>query len=226
MGSAFETAKRLYNAKRFEKSLGVLLTIDEDPSENPDLSYYLGLCYSRLGQYDEALLHLEQVVTTFPDFLHLYQCRLLLAVIYSLTERYSLSEYELKQLLDGGYTSVQVYSVYSYVLFQQGKKDDSLDFIFKALDLDPENPNILNSLGYIKAEQGRDLEDALEFCKRAVRKEPEQAAYLDSLGWVYFKMGKYREAHHYIKKAYQISDKHPVIHSHLKRVVEEYTPEK
>jgi len=226
MASAFEAAKRLYNTKRYEKSLGVLLTIDEDPSENPDLSYYLGLCYSRLGQYDEALLHLEQVVTTYPDFLHLYQCRLLLAVIYSITERYSLSEYELKQLLEGGYTSVQVYSVYSYVMFQQGKQEESLNFIFKAMELDPENANILNSTGYIKAEQGRDLEKALDLCKRAVRKEPEQAAYLDSLGWVYYKMGKYREAHRYIKKAYQISNKHPVIRSHLNKVAEEITPEK
>ena len=226
MSSAFEAAVRLYKAKRFEKALGVLLTIEDDPSDNPELSYYLGLCYSRLGNYDEALLHLEQVVTTFPDFLHLYQCRLLLAVIYSITERYSLSEYELKQLIDGGFTSVQVYSVYSYVLFQQDKPAESLDYIFKALELDPENANILNSLGYIKAEQGSDLQEALDLCKKAVRKDPDQPAYLDSLGWVYFKMGKYREAHGYIKKAYQISDDHPVIRNHLHRVAEEFTPEK
>ena len=221
MGKAFETAKRLYNAKRYQKALAVLLSMDDDPAENPELSYYLGLCYSQLEQYDEALLYLEQVVTTHPDFLHLYQCRLLLAVIYTNTERYSLAEYELKQLMDGGYESAQVYSVYSYVLFQQKRRDESLKYIYLAMELDPENPNVLNSTGYIEAEEGNDLDKALELCKRAVRKQPEQAAYLDSLGWVYYKLGKFREAHRYIKRAYKMSDHHPVIKAHLKTVAKE-----
>lgn len=221
MGKAFETAKRLYKAKRYQKALAVLLSVDEDPAENPELSYYLGLCYSQTEQYDEALLYLEQVVTTHPDFLHLYQCRLLLAVIYTNTERYSLAEYEVKQLIDGGYASVQVYSVYSYLLFQQKRSDESLKYINMAMELDPENPNVLNSSGYIEAEEGYNLDKALDLCKQAVRKQPEQAAYLDSLGWVYYKLGKFSEAHRYIKRAYQLSDNHPIIKSHLKAVAKE-----
>jgi len=221
MGKAFETAKRLYKAKRYQKALAVLHSVDEDPAENPELSYYLGLCYSQTEQYDEALLYLEQVVTTHPDFLHLYQCRLLLAVIYTNTERYSLAEYEIKQLIDGGYASVQVYSVYSYLLFQQNRSEESLKYINMAMELDPENPNVLNSSGYIEAEEGYNLDKALDLCKQAVRKQPEQAAYLDSLGWVYYKLGKFSEAHRYIKRAYQLSDNHPIIKSHLKAVAKE-----
>jgi len=198
-----------------------LLSVDEDPAENPELSYYLGLCYSQTEQYDEALLYLEQVVTTHPDFLHLYQCRLLLSVIYTNTERYSLAEYEIKQLIDGGYASVQVYSVYSYLLFQQNRSEESLKYINMAMELDPENPNVLNSSGYIEAEEGYNLDKALDLCKQAVRKQPEQAAYLDSLGWVYYKLGKFSEAHRYIKRAYQLSDNHPIIKSHLKAVAKE-----
>jgi len=221
MGKAFETAKRLYKAKRYQKALAVLHSVDEDPAENPELSYYLGLCYSQTEQYDEALLYLEQVVTTHPDFLHLYQCRLLLAVIYTNTERYSLAEYEVKQLIDGGYASVQVYSVYSYLLFQQQRSEESLKYINMAMELDPENPNVLNSSGYIEAEEGYNLDKALDLCKQAVRKQPEQAAYLDSLGWVYYKLGKFSEAHRYIKRAYQLSDNHPIIKRHLKAVAKE-----
>jgi len=225
MNNAIEAAKRLYNAKRFEKALGILLSMGEKDAETPDVSYYLGLCYFRMGNHDEALLYLEQVVTTHPDFLHLYQCRLLLAIIYSVTERFSLAEYEVKNLIESGYESVQVFSVYSYVLYRQGKIDESIDYIFKAMELDPENANVLNSTGYLKAEQGKNLEEALELCKRAVRIRPEQPAYLDSLGWVYFKLGKYREAHRYIKKAYQLAEDHPVIRTHLDKVVEEFKPE-
>lgn len=225
MNNAMETAKRLYNAKRFEKAIGVLLSMEEKGEDDPDVSYYLGLCYFQMEKYDDALFHLEQVVTNHSDFLHLYQCRLLLSIIYSVTGRYSLAEYEVKNLLESGYESVQVFSVYSYVLSQQGKIDESIDYIFKAMELDPENANVLNSTGYLRAEQGKNLEEALELCKRAVRLRPEQPAYLDSLGWVYFKLGKYREAHRYIKKAYQLAEGHPLIRTHLNRVVGEFTPE-
>ncbi|MGC9312623.1 MAG: tetratricopeptide repeat protein [Sediminispirochaetaceae bacterium] len=225
MSNAIATAKRLYKAKRYEKALGVLLSLGDSEEDNPDVSYYLGLCYFRMGRYDDALLHLEQVVTTHPDFLHLYQCRLLLAIIYSKTQRYSLAEYEVKNLLEGGFESVQVFSVYSFILSQQGKIDESIDYIFKAMELDPENANVLNSTGYLRAEQGDNLEEALELCKRAVRLRPEEPAYLDSLGWVYFKLGKYREAHRYIKKAYQMAEDHPIIRTHLDKVVGEFSPE-
>ncbi|HKK66437.1 MAG TPA: tetratricopeptide repeat protein, partial [Clostridia bacterium] len=106
-------------------------------------------------------------------------------------------------------------------LFQQQRSEESLKYINMAMELDPENPNVLNSSGYIEAEEGYNLDKALDLCKQAVRKQPEQAAYLDSLGWVYYKLGKFSEAHRYIKRAYQLSDNHPIIKSHLKAVAKE-----
>jgi tetratricopeptide (TPR) repeat protein len=217
---AFETGKRLYKSKKYEPALELLLSIDEEFGEDPELYYYLGLCYTRLEKYDEALLHLEQVVTTHPDFLHLYQCRMLLATIYTITERYSLAEYELKRLETAGYESAQVYSIYSYVLYEKGEIRQSLAYLDKAVELDPENPNVLNSIGYVKAENGEDLERAADLCRRAIEKKPDQPAYLDTLGWIYYKMGQMQAAKNYLSRAYKLSKGHKVIKTHLQAVLE------
>ena len=51
-----------------------------------------------------------------------------------------------------------------------------------------------NDLGYLYAEQGKNLEKAEAMIRKAVADEPENSAYLDSLGWVLFKRGKAKEA--------------------------------
>ena len=96
---------RMYRNHRYEAALAALLALDEDPAENPELAYYLGLCYTKLEQYDDALLYLEQVVTNHTNLLLIYQSRLILGYIYCVTERYRLAEFEMKKLLDEGYES-------------------------------------------------------------------------------------------------------------------------
>lgn len=59
---------------------------------------------------------------------------------------------------------------------------------------DPDDPAVNNDLGYLYADQGKDLPKAESMIRKAVAAEPENAAYLDSLGWVLFKQGKFKEA--------------------------------
>lgn len=66
---------------------------------------------------------------------------------------------------------------------------------------DPNDPGINNDLGYLYADQGRNLEQAEKMVRIAVEAQPENPAYLDSLGWVLFKQGKLTEALEPLKKA-------------------------
>ena len=59
---------------------------------------------------------------------------------------------------------------------------------------DPDNTQANNDLGYLWADQGKNLEQALAMIGKALAAEPDNAAYLDSLGWVLFKLGKTEEA--------------------------------
>ena len=49
-------------------------------------------------------------------------------------------------------------------------------------------------MGYLWAEQGKNLERAEKMIRKALKAEPDNPAYLDSLGWVLFKLDRIEEA--------------------------------
>ena len=57
------------------------------------------------------------------------------------------------------------------------------------LQRNPDEAGVNNDLGYLYADQGKNLEKAEAMIRKALREEPKNAAYLDSLGWVLFKRG-------------------------------------
>jgi len=71
------------------------------------------------------------------------------------------------------------------------------------LALDPDEAGVNNDLGYLYADQGKNLEKAEAMIRKAVQAEPDRAAYLDSLGWVLFKRGHFKEAVDPLEKAVQ-----------------------
>ena len=220
MAGSINEAVRLYKSRRYEQALRVLLALDDDPADNVEISYYLGLCYTQLKQYDDALLYLEQVVTNHGNLLQIYQSRMVLSLIYAVTDRYRLAKFELDQLIGGGYESSQVFTVYGYVLYELSQIDESLKMLQKALTLDPDNATALNSLGYIMADRGLDPATAVNYCREAVKLRPESFACLDSLGWACFKAGRIEEARTYLRRAMELSGGHPVIARHIRTVLD------
>jgi tetratricopeptide (TPR) repeat protein len=69
------------------------------------------------------------------------------------------------------------------------------------LERNPDDPLVNNDLGYLWADQGKNLEKAEAMIRKALQDEPENYAYLDSLGWVLFKRGKLKEAVGPLEKA-------------------------
>ena len=88
------------------------------------------------------------------------------------------------------------------------------DFRF-ALELNPDQPNVLNYLGYSLVEQKRSLDEALEMIKTAVDARPDSGYITDSLGWVYYRLGRYDEAVEPMEKAVELEPLDPVINDHL-----------
>ena len=218
MRASLQRGIRYYNQKKYQDALEEFQSLVIDPGSNPEYAYYLGLCNTQLENYEEALLYLEQVVTSDFNVLYVYQSRMVLGYIYTITERYSLAAYEFKQLLEAGYESAQIYSALGFISYSKGKIGESLDYLHKALEVEPDNANAMNSLGFIMAEEGIETEGALNLCKKAVDLKPNNPAYLDSLGWAYFKAGKVQEAKNYLKKALVLSENNKEIVQHLDEV--------
>ena len=215
----------LYRQKKYADALtSFLLLVSEDDVDEIELSYYLGLCYSKTGRYDEALSYLEKVVTEENDAKdkvmrnRMLQCRYLLAVVYIKTGRNSLADYELKQLADAGYRPASVYASLAYIAWQQEKTDLCIELYQKSLEIDKDNVTALNGLGYVLAEAQKDLAKALSLCKKALTFSPDSSACLDSIGWVYYNMGLPKESLKYLRKALEKDRDNETIQMHLRQV--------
>ncbi len=85
----------------------------------------------------------------------------------------------------------------------------------KALELNPEQPQVLNYLGYSYVEMGENMEEALDLIERAVAAQPNSGYIVDSLGWVLFKMGDYERAVTNLERAAELMAVDPVVNDHL-----------
>lgn len=85
----------------------------------------------------------------------------------------------------------------------------------KALELYPEQPLVLNYLGYSWVDQGINLEEGEKLLRRAVELRPDDGYIIDSLGWVHYRLGRYEEAVRELERAVDIRPGDPVINDHL-----------
>ena len=84
-----------------------------------------------------------------------------------------------------------------------------------ALELNPEQPQVLNYLGYSLVEQQRNLDEALEMIERAVAASPDSGYIVDSLGWVFYRLDRYEEAVEQMERAVELEPVDPVVNDHL-----------
>ncbi|MFO1072160.1 MAG: tetratricopeptide repeat protein [Geminicoccaceae bacterium] len=87
--------------------------------------------------------------------------------------------------------------------------------LLKALELQPDEPLVLNYLGYSWVDQHQNLERAKGMLHRAVELRPNDGFIVDSLGWAYFRLGDYDQAVSYLDRAVELEPGDAVINDHL-----------
>jgi tetratricopeptide (TPR) repeat protein len=88
------------------------------------------------------------------------------------------------------------------------------DFL-KALELSPDQPIVLNYLGYSWAQQGHNLARARQMIERAAEQRPNDGAILDSLGWVVLRQGNVPGAVKFLERAVELDSEDAEINGHL-----------
>lgn len=87
--------------------------------------------------------------------------------------------------------------------------------LLKALELEPDQPFVLNYLGYSWVDKGLNLDRAKAMLHRAVELKPDDGYIVDSLGWAYFRLGENDKAVTYLERAVELEPGDPVINDHL-----------
>jgi len=84
-----------------------------------------------------------------------------------------------------------------------------------ALKQRPDEPELLNYLGYSLIDRGERLKDALAMVEQAVAADPRSGAMVDSLGWAFYRMGDYQKAVQKLEQAVELDAGDPEINNHL-----------
>jgi len=85
----------------------------------------------------------------------------------------------------------------------------------RALELQPDQPLVLNYLGYSWIDRGEHLDEGLTMVKRAVELRPNDGYIVDSLGWAYYRLGEFTNAARFLEKAIELLPEDPTVNDHL-----------
>lgn len=87
--------------------------------------------------------------------------------------------------------------------------------MLEALRLSPDQPDVLNYLGYTWVDQGINVEKGRKLIERAVELRPNDGAIVDSLGWALYRMGEFQAAVKYLERASELKPEDPTVNEHL-----------
>lgn len=85
----------------------------------------------------------------------------------------------------------------------------------KSLELSPNDPQVLNYLGYSWVDKGINVEQGTDLIKQAVELKPDDGAIVDSLGWAYYKLGRYDQAVAQLERAIALKPDDVTVNDHL-----------
>jgi tetratricopeptide (TPR) repeat protein len=100
-------------------------------------------------------------------------------------------------------------------LERQGQFDRAEADLRAALEIRPDNAQLLNYLGYSYVDRGQNMDEALRLIQRAVDLSPDDGYILDSLGWVLYRLGRYDEAVSPQERAVAAMASDPLVNDHL-----------
>lgn len=87
---------------------------------------------------------------------------------------------------------------------RQGRYDEFEAMMRRVIELEPDDANAYNSLGYTYVDQDRQLDEARELLERALELEPDNPYILDSVGWYFYRVGDYDSAQEYLERSYEL----------------------
>lgn len=201
---------------QWEEAAEIYAAIDEGSAYWRSAQIGLASSLEQLDQEPRAIRILERLLRQSPED---YEAAVSLGDLYRRKEDFPAAIEAYSRAIDAISDPSQEPWFLFYargISYERDKQWDKAETdFFKALDLSPEQPLVLNYLAYSWIEQGRRLNEALDLLHKAVDQRPRDGYIVDSLGWAYFRVGDYEKAVEYLEQAVVLAPAEPVIHDHL-----------
>jgi tetratricopeptide (TPR) repeat protein len=194
-------------------------TYERVPASSPlkrNVEISLAIDLDALERTDEAKKHLEKLIASKPDDLEAITA---LATIQRERKQYEGCAENYGKAIDLVAQPTKAnWTTYYFrgICFERAKQWAKAELDFKkALELSPDEPHVLNYLGYSWIDQGVHLDDGMGMIKRSVEQRPDDGYIVDSLGWAYYRLGDYDEAVKNLERAVELKPVDPTINDHL-----------
>jgi tetratricopeptide (TPR) repeat protein len=185
----------------------------------------LGLNLADLDRQDEAIAQLKRLLAENPDEMRAY---LALGGVYSSQEDYKSSG----EIYDQAVARIEAaraaapgtpepasnWNIYYQrgIAYERQKQWAKAEPNFrKALELFPNQPQVLNYLGYSWIDMSMNLEEGMEMIRKAVDLRPSDGYIVDSLGWAHYRLGQYEDAVRELERAVSLKPDDAVLNDHL-----------
>ena len=209
-------ANVLESLNRFADANDVYASIDESSPLARQARLSTAVNLNRMDRFDEAMAELRTIAEQYPADA---EALVDLGDILRGRKRFD----EAVEAYDQAFTRIETLEARHWrLLYARGIALEraklwpraEADFL-KALEFEPEQPFVLNYLGYSWVEQGLNLDKALGMIRLAVQLRPNDGYIVDSLGWVYYQLGRYEDAVKELERAVELRPEDPVINDHL-----------
>ena len=206
-------------AEQLKDGEGAIALYRRIPDSSPlkELSdLQLGLNLADLDRHDEAITHLKAFVDAHPDDMRAY---LALGGVYSSKDDFRSAA----NLYDKAVEVLKTPTAANWnIFYQRGIAYERLKEwpkaepnFRKALELQPDQPQVLNYLGYSWVDMNTNLKEGLAMIQKAVDLRPSDGYIVDSLGWAYFRMGRFDDSVREMERAVSLKPEDPVLNDHL-----------
>lgn len=199
---------------RPDDALAMFATIDDDSPYRLAADRNRARALFRMDRRDEAMAIYRQlvqahpqnqaIVTEYAD--HLREMR-------QYTEALPLYNQLIKQA--GDQADWALYFSRGVVQERLGHWQKGVKDFRKALKIKPDQPDVLNYLGYTFIDAGENLDEGMMLIEKALSLQPDAGFIIDSLGWAHYRLGHYKKAVRYLERAVEREPGQPTISDHL-----------
>ena len=199
-------------AKNSDKALQYSEQALKGSPDNRQLKLLHADLVAEKGRVDESIKALQQISQGNDEDLDVLS---MMANIYQRARKFNEAQSVLNKAMQRFPQESHIFFLQGALYEKENKFSDAEGAFRKALEINKDDPAVLNYLGFILADRGLKLDEAVSLTQKAVQSDPTNGAYLDSLGWAYFKLNKLDLSEQYLKKAVIFSNTDPAIHDHL-----------
>ena len=205
-----------HRANQCEKAVEIYAKVPVSSPVRRNAAIQTGICLDTLGRTDAGAEHLKRAIDADPDDI---TAALALGNIYRNHDRFAEAgeAYTIAASAITDNTDVDWRIFYFRgVSYERTERWSEAEADFKrALEINPDQPQVLNYLGYSWVDMGRNLEEALDMIRTAVDLRPNDGYIVDSLGWAYYRLGRYQDAVDQLERAVERRPEDSVINDHL-----------